>query len=170
MEYILVSACLLGQPVRYHGRGAACKHPVLQRWCDEGRVIPVCPEVAAGMSIPRLPAEISQARGGFAVLEGEATVLDSAGEDVTAPFLAGAGLALRLAQSKNIRIAILKEGSPSCGTKQTYDGSFADRRIDGSGVASAQLQQSGVRVFGDDQIDEAAIYLASIECDCVDHT
>jgi uncharacterized protein YbbK (DUF523 family) len=170
MEYILVSACLLGQPVRYHGGDAACTHPQLQRWCDEGRVISVCPEVAAGMTIPRLPAEISQARGGFAVLDGRAAVLDSAGEDVTTPFLAGAGLALKLARSRKIRIAILKEGSPSCGTKQTYDGSFSGRRIDGSGVASAQLQQSGICVFGDDQIDEAAAYLASIEGDGANHT
>lgn len=45
---VLVSACLLGQPVRYDGRASG--HPdLLQQWQAEGRVVPLCPEVAGGL-------------------------------------------------------------------------------------------------------------------------
>lgn len=47
MEKVLISACLLGERVRYHGGDARIDHPVLRRWADEGRLVPVCPEVKA---------------------------------------------------------------------------------------------------------------------------
>lgn len=46
MQYVLVSACLLGHPVRYDGRSVPGGHDVLARWLDAGRVVSVCPEVA----------------------------------------------------------------------------------------------------------------------------
>ena len=70
MEYILVSACLLGEPVRYDGSDKRFRHEVLQRWLDEGRVLSVCPEVAGGLPVPRMPAEISDGAGGAKVLIG----------------------------------------------------------------------------------------------------
>jgi len=35
MEMILISACLLGQRVRYHGGDALLDHPILKRWLDK---------------------------------------------------------------------------------------------------------------------------------------
>lgn len=55
---VLVSACLLGERVRYDGRDARASSPILTRWLAEGRVVPFCPEVAAGLGVPRPAAEI----------------------------------------------------------------------------------------------------------------
>lgn len=151
---VLVSACLLGQPVRYDGRSSG--HPdLLQVWQREGRVVPLCPEVAGGLPTPRPPAEIPGGQGG-AVLDGEARVVTVQGEDVSAEFLAGARLALELVRRHGIRVAVLKSGSPSCGNRQVYDGAFSGSKIDGEGVTSALLRREGVQVFSELELEEAA--------------
>lgn len=151
---VLVSACLLGQPVRYDGRASG--HPdVLQAWQREGRVVPLCPEVAGGLPTPRPPAEIPGGQGG-AVLDGEAQVVTIVGEDVSAAFLAGARLALELVRRHGIRVAVLKSGSPSCGNRLVYDGTFSGSKINGEGVTSALLRREGVLVFSELELDEAA--------------
>ncbi|MCU1721901.1 DUF523 domain-containing protein [Pseudomonas sp. 5P_5.1_Bac1] len=151
---VLVSACLLGQPVRYDGRASG--HPdVLQAWQREGRVVPLCPEVAGGLPTPRPPAEIPGGQGG-AVLDGEAQVVTIVGEDVSAAFLAGARLALELVRRHGIRVAVLKSGSPSCGNRLVYDGTFSGSKISGEGVTSALLRREGVLVFSELELDEAA--------------
>jgi uncharacterized protein YbbK (DUF523 family) len=58
VEKILVSACLLGAKVRYHGGDAASDHPILRRWLEEGRLIVACPERDGGLPTPRPAAEI----------------------------------------------------------------------------------------------------------------
>jgi uncharacterized protein YbbK (DUF523 family) len=58
------------------------------------------------------------------VLDGQAQVLTASGEDVSAAFMAGAHQALELVRRHGIRVAVLKSGSPSCGNRQTYDGTF----------------------------------------------
>ena len=151
---VLVSACLLGQPVRYDGRASG--HPdVLQAWQREGRVVPLCPEVAGGLPTPRPPAEIPGGQGG-AVLDGDAQVVTIVGEDVSAAFLAGARLALELVRRHGIRVAVLKSGSPSCGNRLVYDGTFSGSKINGEGVTSALLRREGVRVFSELELEEAA--------------
>ena len=72
MERILISACLLGRPVRYDGRDKLLPHPLLDRWTREGRLVPVCPEVLAGFPTPRPPAEIEPGAQGAKVLRGGA--------------------------------------------------------------------------------------------------
>ena len=62
MIRVLVSACLLGERVRYNGAEATSESPVLARWTAEGRVVPFCPEVAGGLGVPRPPAEHDEAR------------------------------------------------------------------------------------------------------------
>ena len=116
MQHVLVSSCLLGFPARYNGDQVACEHPVLRGWQAEGRIVVFCPEVAGGLPTPRPPAEVAAGKGGWLVLAGEARVIDKTGEDVTEPFVRGARLAQDLARTRQIRIAILKEGSPSCGS------------------------------------------------------
>jgi len=59
VEKVLISACLLGERVRYHGGDARREHPALERWHAEGRLVPLCPEVAGGLSTPRPAAEIT---------------------------------------------------------------------------------------------------------------
>lgn len=150
---VLVSACLLGQPVRYDGRASG--HPdLLQRWQAEGRVVPLCPEVAGGLPTPRPPAEISGGQGAQ-VLAGQARVIAVSGEDVSEAFLAGAQLALAVVRRHGIRVAVLKSGSPSCGNRLTYDGSFSGVKVPGEGVTTALLRREGVLVFSELELDQA---------------
>jgi len=163
---ILVSACLLGQPVRYDGRAKRCAHPLLQRWVDEGlRLVPVCPELAGGLGVPRAPAEIARGAGGQQVLTGAAQVLDAQAQDVSAAFVTGAQQVLALAQRHQIRLAILKQGSPSCGSAYIYDGSFSGQKVPNTGVTTALLQQAGIQVFGEDQLAAADLVLRRLQRD-----
>jgi uncharacterized protein YbbK (DUF523 family) len=159
---VLVSSCLLGEPVRYHGGDAPCSHEILDRWRAEGRLVPFCPETAAGLPVPRPPAEIAGGDGS-AVLRGSAIVGDSTGRDVTASFVDGARKAVDAALAHGARLAILKDGSPSCATTYIYDGSFRRQRDAGVGVTAAMLSQAGIRTFSERQLSEAAAYLAALE-------
>ncbi|MQG92331.1 DUF523 domain-containing protein [Pseudomonas sp. MN1F] len=157
---VLVSACLLGQPVRYDGRASG--HPdLLQQWQAEGRVLPLCPEVAGGLPTPRPPAEIPGGQGAQ-VLDGGVQVLTVAGEDVTAQFLAGAQQALALVRQHGIRVAVLKAGSPSCGNHLTYDGTFSGVKVPGAGVTTALLRREGVQVFSELELEQARQALARL--------
>ncbi|SEH02842.1 Uncharacterized conserved protein YbbK, DUF523 family [Nonomuraea solani] len=163
MEKILVSACLMGRKVRYDGGAKTSSDTLLAGWREEGRLVTFCPEVAGGLPVPRPAAEIEGGAGGAAVLSGAARVLATDGSDVTAEFLAGARAALDAARAHGVRLAVLKEGSPSCGVLAVYDGSFAGHRTPGQGVTTALLERHGIRVFSEDQVTEAAGYLRTLE-------
>lgn len=154
-QRVLVSACLMGEPVRYDGVHKRLESTILQRWRAEGRVVACCPELAGGLSVPRLPAEIEPGAEGHAVLAGRARVLDRQGQDISASFVEGAVRALALARQYGIRVAVLKEGSPSCGTGHIYDGTFGGVMVAAQGVTAALLIQAGLRVFSETQILEA---------------
>lgn len=162
MQHVLVSACLLGQRVRFDGAHKQAHSDVLQRWLDQGRVVPFCPEVAGGLPVPRPAAEIARGAGGAQMLAGDARVLTRAGDDVSAAFVAGARQALALAQVHGIRVAVLKDGSPSCGAATIHDGTFTGTRIAGLGVTAALLREAGVQVFSELQFDEADAALAAL--------
>lgn len=157
-----MSACLLGERVRYHGDDAALESDVLARWRAEGRVVPACPETSAGLPVPRPPAEILGGDGD-AVIDGKAPVGDGTGADVTAQFLAGGRATVGLARMQGVRLAVLKDGSPSCGSTYVHDGTFRGQRSVGHGVTTALLLRDGIRVFNERQMAEAAAYLASLE-------
>jgi len=163
MEKILVSACLLGAKVRYHGGDAASDHPILRRWCDEGRLVVVCPERDGGLPTPRPPAEIVGPGAGAGVIARLAVVRTSTTIDVTEAFRRGAEIALDAVTQHRIRIAVLKDGSPSCGRSFVYDGSFSGARVDGLGVTTALLESHGVRVFDERSIDDAHAFLEQLE-------
>ncbi|MBS2032470.1 MAG: DUF523 domain-containing protein [Deltaproteobacteria bacterium] len=162
MQRILVSACLLGERVRYDGRDAAPATDVLARWVREGRVVSICPEVAGGLPVPRPAAEI-QGGSGVDVLAGKATVARKDGSDVSAQFLSGAQAALDVAQANGVRMAILKARSPSCGKGEIHDGTFSKVRKPGDGVTAALLAQHGIAVFTDEELERAAEHLATLE-------
>lgn len=160
MHKVLVSRCLLGHRVRYDG-GASGPFDQLQQWLDDGRVVPLCPEVAGGLPTPRAAAEIPGGQG-VQVLDGQASVITTEGEDVSAQFLAGAQQALALVQAHGIRIAVLKANSPSCGNRLTYDGTFSGVKVSGEGVTAALLTRHGVQVFSELELAEAAVALAAL--------
>jgi uncharacterized protein YbbK (DUF523 family) len=155
---LLVSACLLGNPVRYDGEAKTIDHAGLQRLLEEDRIVPFCPEVAGGLPVPRAPAEIIGGDGN-AVLDGRARVATRAGDDVSDSFVEGARQALALCRQHYIAAAVLTERSPSCGSGEIYDGSFTRQRIDGSGVTAALLRRHGIAVFGHSQLNAALHYL-----------
>jgi uncharacterized protein YbbK (DUF523 family) len=146
MQSILVSACLLGRKVRYNGADKYLADDILARWIAQGRVVATCPEVAAGLSIPRPPAEIKFGTGDD-VLDDTAHVFENTGRDVSEAFRQGAQTALALAQSHNCKFALLIDGSPSCGSSFIYDGSFSKTRVPGAGVTAALLRANGIQVF-----------------------
>ncbi|UTW06148.1 DUF523 domain-containing protein [Pseudomonas benzenivorans] len=161
MQKVLVSRCLLGHPVRYDG-GAHGPYGLLERWQAEGRVVALCPEVAGGLPTPRPPAEIPGGQGAQ-VLDGLLPVLSVDGDDLSAAFLAGARQALALVERQQIRLAVLKARSPSCGNRENYDGSFSGRRVAGEGVTAALLRRAGVQVFSEEQLAEAEAALQALE-------
>lgn len=150
-----MSACLLGQKVRYDGGDCLQNHARLQEWMNAGNVITICPEMAGGLPTPRAPAEIQGGKIGSSVLDGDAKVLTSGGSDVTQEFIEGARKTLALAQKHGVRIAILKAKSPSCGSQSINDGTFSRQLIPGMGITATLLSQNGILVFDEDHIDDA---------------
>ena len=143
----LVSACLLGIPTAYDGDARLQEE--LIALAARGRVVPVCPEVAGGLGVPRPPAEIVGGDGDD-VLDGRARVVTVAGEDVTAAYLRGAECALATARRYGITAAILKQRSPSCGSTCIYDGTHSRRLVAGRGVTAALLRRHGVTVWSEE--------------------
>lgn len=154
---ILISACLLGQPVRYDGRDnaarAAAISNTLRHWQQLGLLIPVCPEVAAGLPTPRPAAEII-AGSGADVLAGNATVKDLKGDDVSAAFIAGAEKTLATARTHHAVAALLAARSPSCGSDGIYNGDFSGTLTAGMGVTAALLEQHGIPCFSPQRFAE----------------
>ena len=107
--------------------------------------MPLCPELLAGFGVPRKPAEI---RGGDGrdVLNGQATVVDAQGDDLTAAYIAAAEKCRQIAQIYGIRRARLADGSPACGVSYIYDGTFSHAIRSGLGVTAALLEKSGIEL------------------------
>lgn len=147
---ILVSACLVGENVRYDGNNSL--NEKIRRLMDEGRALPVCPEVAGGLSTPRNPAEI-RGGDGHDVLAGNARVIDTSGADVTEQFLKGAYDTLAIFKEYEPTMVVLKENSPSCGNSSIYDGTFSGSKIRGAGVTTALLEKNGIKVLSEKEFD-----------------
>lgn len=159
MYKILVSACLDGHPVRYDGKDNALPSLIWKKWQEEGRLVSVCPEVAGGLSTPRAAAEIISDKQSSNYLE----VMTIDGETVTQAFEKGAQLACNLAVKEDIKLAILKANSPSCGNNHIYNGQFSGTKIPGQGITAAALSKLQVKVFNEHQLEQAEQYLNSIE-------
>ena len=134
----LISACLCGVCSRYDG--GCFDLPALRELAESGRAIPFCPESEGGLDTPRDPCEL---RGGRAI--------SNRGRDCTAEYETGARLALALCRERGLTAAILKEGSPSCGTHRIRDGSHTGRKIPGEGMTAALLRQAGVRLLNEEE-------------------
>lgn len=162
MNKVLVSACLIGENVRYNGRVKVNESGWLKDWKRRGRLVAFCPEVAGGLPVPRPCSEIS-GHDGRTVLYGDARVMNIKGKDVTQYFLTGAQKALELARLHNIKLAVLKDGSPSCGSTYIYDGSFSGIKKPGKGITTVLLEEYSIRVFSEREIPEAVNYLKTLE-------
>ncbi len=162
MLKVLVSGCLGGAAIRFNGTGVPLASPIWHQWAAEGRLVSICPELAVGFPVPRPPAEIADGTAA-AVLDGEAQVRESSGRDVTELFRAAAHQALRRAIDAGVALAVLVDGSPTCGSSYVYDGSFSGITVPGRGVATEALRRHGVPVFHHHELERAAAALAEME-------
>ena len=146
-ETILVSACLLSQRVRYDGNHAQLSDSeLLIRLHTKFTVIPICPEMLGGLPTPRPPAEVQQHNGRI-------KVVDSGGLPMTAAFTKGAQRACAIAMQHQATRALLKSKSPSCGRGVVYDGSFTGQLREGDGITVQYLQEMGVQVYHEGEIN-----------------
>lgn len=151
---ILVSACLLGENIKYNGGNNAHHHLIKLFKKNPGLFIPVCPENDGGLPTPRPPAEIQNKKRTETQKEAEEAentvlILNNLGEDVSEYFLKGAAKTLETAQKYGANYAILKESSPSCGANLIYDGNFNGTKIPGAGVTTQLLRKNGIKVHAE---------------------
>ena len=143
---ILVSRCLLGEPCRYDGEGKPSPG-VLGLQQAGHTLVPVCPEVLGGLPTPRPPAEVQP----------DGRVVNRLGEDVTGQYQKGAQSALELALSQGCTVAVLKARSPSCGSRQIYDGTFTGTKIPGQGITARLLSQAGIQVLDEEELEGSGL-------------
>jgi uncharacterized protein YbbK (DUF523 family) len=136
---IVVSACLVGVDCRYNGVSVHCEKA--ERLYKEGRALPVCPEMLAGFSSPRMPGEIRDGR-----------VYNSDGTDATEAYMRGARIAYDVVLSAECTVAVLKSKSPTCGCGKIYDGTFSSKMIDGDGVFVALLRKKGLTLYTEETV------------------
>lgn len=149
---IIVSACLLGENCKYSGGNNKSENVI--KYLEGKEYILVCPEQLGGLSTPRNPSEIITYgnKDGNDVLSGCTKVLSNKGIDVTKNFIQGAEETLKIAKEHNVKTAILKAGSPSCGYKKIYDGTFLGNKIQGMGVTAAILNKENIALLDEDDI------------------
>ena len=155
MNKILISACLMGDNVRYDGRSNPINHSLIEKLDAAGRLVKVCPELLGGLSVPRAYAEIKQR------IPMQVITVD--GDDVTPQFLLGAELAVEEAQRQGCTVALLKSGSPACGSRNISGAAFSGKPSDGAGIAAQELIQSGIPVYDETQLDELAEILNQLD-------
>jgi uncharacterized protein YbbK (DUF523 family) len=146
----LISACLCGVNCKYNGLNN------LNDKCLEllrkGEALLVCPEQLGGLNTPRIPSEtLGNAKDIIELNKGK--VINKEGKDVTKEFLKGAKEALKIAKEANIKKAILKESSPSCGSNFVYDGSFTGNKIKGKGITAYLLEKEGIEIISEKDLD-----------------
>lgn len=130
-EPVLISACLLGLPCRWHGRRAKKRERLIARLKERYVLVPVCPEQLGGMPTPRTSEMLDGT--GAEVLDGRLRLIaPETGADVTEFHVNGARYTVELAEIVGARRAYLKGGSPSC---------------DREGVAGELLRRAGITVI-----------------------
>ena len=131
---VVVSACLLGRNCKYNGGNNF--DPKVAEFVKDREVIEVCPEVLAGLGIPRVPMEIVKG-----------VLINRDGVCIDAQVRQAVQTILDQLAGEEIDCAVLKSRSPTCGVKEVYDGTFSGTRITGMGVLAQALQDAGYKVI-----------------------
>ncbi len=139
MKKIVVSACLLGDNCKYNGGNNYSGQ--VARLVAGREVISVCPEVLAGLGIPRTPIEIRDGR-----------VVTRDARDVTDCLYRAVEQILAQLQAEDVECVILKSRSPTCGVRQVYDGSFSGKLVDGAGILAQALMEKGYKVLDAEEV------------------
>lgn len=146
---MLVSACLLGMNCKYSG-GNNYNEKVTEL-IKKYKIIPVCPEQMGGLCTPRPACEIEKNHS-------VKRIISKDGVDLTESFLHGAEETLKIAKLFNVKIAILKSKSPSCGSKYIYDGTFSGVLVEGTGITAEMLRKNGIKVY-----DEHDFFIENVD-------
>lgn len=136
---ILVSGCLLGRNCKYNGGNNYDEKVVA--FLKDHEIIEVCPEVLAGLGVPRTPIEIVDG----VLMDRDGNCVDDALRSAVAEILAQVS-------GEDIDCAILKSRSPTCGVRQVYDGTFSGRLTDGMGVLAQALHDAGYQVIDAEEL------------------
>ena len=155
MNKVLVSACLLGENVRYDGRHNLLNHPLLEKLKSEDRIVTICPEVAGGLSVPRPYATIARRI--------PVEVISDDGEDVTPQFVLGAELTAELAKREGCVAALMKADSPACGNRDISGAAFSGIEASGAGIAAQEVMESGIPVFNETEMDRLEAMLKELD-------
>lgn len=138
---ILVSACLLGKNCKYNGSNNYSAK--VAEFIKDYDVIPICPEVMAGLSIPREPLEICNNR-----------LITKEGADYTKNMMQACDEIKKIINEKKPILAILKARSPSCGKGAIYDGTFTNTIVSKNGMACDVILKEGIKVLHEEEIEE----------------
>ena len=136
---ILVSACLLGENCKYNGGNNYS--PEVMEFIGGREVLPVCPEMAAGLGCPRIPMEIVNG-----------VLTDREGKNVDEAMRCAVAQILESLKGEDIGCAVLKSRSPTCGVRQVYDGTFSGTLVPGAGVLAQALMDAGYTVIDSDEV------------------
>lgn len=130
-----ISSCLYGEKVRYDAKPQALSVDELQQIAQEKKLLPICPEIAIGLGVPRPPIHLREYVDGY-----HAVVIENPVFDYTQALRNYAAQVLK--QNPELKGCILKQKSPSCGTGQTklYDRDGLLQRLDGWGVFADELR------------------------------
>ena len=142
----LISACLCGVNCKYNGLNNY--NEICDKLLASGKAILVCPEQLGGLPTPRIPSEIIGESSNI-LNYNNGSVIDKNGNDVTPQFVKGAKETLQIAKKINIKKAILKDGSPSCGVNYIYDGNFNGTKIKGMGLTAQLLKESSIDIISE---------------------
>lgn len=134
-EVIGVSACLLGYNCKYDGTNNFSPDVIAR--LKGKRILPICPEVYGGLTTPRTPSEI----------QSDGSVMNALGQDVSFCFRRGTLVTWEILKHHHCTAVILKDGSPSCGFKTVYDGTFTNAKIEGMGVTARFLKEQGISII-----------------------
>ena len=152
---ILVSMCLVGVNCNY--KGELKPNEKIIQLLKAGKAIPVCPEQLGGLPTPRSGARIVGGDGRD-VLDGKAKLITDNGKDVTEQYLKGAYETLKLCKMLNVKAVVLKQGSPSCGSRKTQGGLQERKTVEGLGVTAALLKRNGIKVYSEEDLDNPAVW------------
>lgn len=102
---VLVSACIMGDRCKYNGQSN--RNELAIEYLRDKDVVKICPEMLAGMGIPRPCAEIV-----------EGIVMDEHGENVDDTYRRAVELALKTIENQPFDLVILQSRSPTCGVNE----------------------------------------------------
>ena len=130
-----VSACLLGEAVRYDG-GHKRATALLRAFGDDVAWIPVCPEVELGLGIPRPPIVLAGSPRAPRLIEPQQ------GRDLTVAMRRLARARVRELARLGLDGVVLKSRSPSCGLRDVPVTGRAGRLRPGRGLFAAEVART----------------------------